>query len=203
MREKREDIILTKDEVKKVLNQKQLAALIECQYFGWRLKFIRRPLFQEAVPVLYNAKYALIGVLEQDGQINLDAELILRTSEPNATQPKLPPQKQKAPEAALLKDKRTGMAPIPDNLAELLNQKQIRVLRQIATFGWQLQFVRRSSLQDPIPVILSPKGDKYAILERDGRINVKHDLKIRREAQQVEHPEETTSVPATVITIGE
>ena len=202
MSERRENKQLTKDEVKKVLNKKQLATLIECQYFDWVLKFIRRPLFQEPVLVIYNTKYTLIGVLDQDGRINLDTEIMLRTSKTQDTQLKQSPQVQKVPEAASFKEKRTGMAPVPDNLAELLNQKQMRVLRQIEKFGWQLQFVRRPLFQDPIPFILSPKGDKFAILERDGRINVKHNLKIRREAR-VEHAEETTSVPAPAIKTAE
>lgn len=197
-RDKRENKKLTPDEVKKILNRKQQAALLECQYFGWRLKFIRRPLFQEPIPVLYNAKFDQIGVLEPDGHINLDMELGVRSHKPKFDQTKQPQQVQKASEAASWNDKRNEMVPIPDNLGELLNQNQMRTLRQIEKFGWQLHFVRRPSFQEPIPVIRSLRGDKFASLERDGRINMTPDLTVRKEAP-VEQAESAPSAPVSKI----
>jgi hypothetical protein len=195
-RDRREDKNLTQDEVKKILSRKQLAALLECQYFGWRVKFIRRPLFQKPVPVLYNAKFDLIGVLELDGHINLDIELEVRSHKPDQT--KQPPQVQKAVDAVSWKEKRKEMVPVPDNLGELLNQNQMRTLRQIKKFGWQLHFVRRPSFQEPIAVIINPEGDKFATLETDGRIKVTTDLTVRKEAP-VEQAESAPFVPATKI----
>ena len=199
-KDRRKDKKITLDEVKGILNPKQLHALLECQFFGWRLKFIRLPLFHEPVAVLYNAKFDTLGVLESDGHINLDMELEVRPQEPKSGQSKQPPLVQKATETAPWEEKRKGMAPISDNLAELLSEDQMNALRKIETFGWQLRFVRRPLFQDPIPVILSPKGDKFAIVERDGRVTVTHDLAARSEIS-VEQAESMASVTAQKIKI--
>jgi len=197
-KDRRKDKKITLDEVKGILNPKQLHALLECQFFGWRLKFIRLPLFQQPVAVLYNAKFDILGVLESDGHINLDTELEVRPQKPKSGQSKQPPLVQEAPETAPREEKRKGLAPISDNLAELLSEKQMSALRKIETFGWQLRFVRRPLFQDPIPVILSPKGDKFAIVERDGRITMKHDLAARSEIS-VEQAESMASGTAQKI----
>lgn len=72
----------------------------------------------------------------------------------------------------------------------------MEALHKIESFGWQLHFVRRPSFKEPIPVILSPKGDKYAILERDDRIKITHDLNVREEAQD-EQDEAALFTPAS------
>lgn len=191
-RDRRENKKLTRNEVQKILNHKQLTALLECQYFGWRLKFIRSPLFSEPVPVLYNAKIDQIGILEPDGHINMDLELDVRSDIFESEQVNQPAQAQKETEAASWEEKRKDMVPVPDNLDELLNPHQLRALRQIEVFGWQLHFVRRPLFQEPVPVILSPEGDKYATLELDGRINMTPDSAMRKEAPV----EQTESVPS-------
>ena len=180
--ERRKKRKLTEDEVKAALSSKQLAALLECQYFGWKLKYIRRPLFQDPVPVLYNAKNDQIGILDPDGHVNTDIELDVRSGEAGTVEVKPQQQAKTAPESRTWEEKRKDILPIPDNLGELLNQQQMQALRHIESFGWQLQFVRRPMFQEPVPVILGPAGDKFAILERDGRINVTHDLNVRKEA---------------------
>ena len=167
---------LTTDEVYSTLNSKQLAALKECQYFGWRLKFIRRPLFQEPIPVIYNPGIDKIGILDADGSIRIDVDIKVRVTNPDAAHAKQHLQEPVSPEAASRKEKRNNSAPIPDNLAELLSPQQMRTLRHIAKFGWQLQFVRRPLFGEPVPMILSPRGDKFATLMRDGRINMNPDL---------------------------
>jgi hypothetical protein len=173
-RDRREDRKLTRDAVQKILNRKQFAALLECQHFGWRLKFIRTPLFKDPVPVLYNARIGLIGTLDPDGHVNMDPEIEVRSGK-SATS-----QSQKAA-AASWQEKRLDMVAVPDNLDELLNRHQMRSLHQIEKFGWQLHFVRRPSCQASIPVILSPEGDKFATLEQDGRVNMTPDLDLRKE----------------------
>lgn len=180
--DRRKNRKLTEDEVKETLSSKQLAALLECQYFGWKLKYIRRPLFQDPVPVLYNAKNDQIGILDPDGRVNTDIELEVRSGETGTVEVKPQQHAEKTPESRSWEEKRQDILPIPDNLGELLNEHQMQALRHIESFGWQLHFVRRPSSQEPIAVILGPKGDKFAILERDGRINVTHDLNVRKEA---------------------
>jgi len=197
-RDRRENKKLNQGDLKKILNPKQLAALSECQCFGWKLKFIRYPLFQEPVPVFYNAKIGQIGVLDPDGHINMDMELEVRSSTPESSQIKQLPEVPKSAEATSRKERRKHTASVPDNPDELLNQHQMRALRQIETFGWRLHFVRRSLFQEPLAVLISPEGDRLATLEHDGRVNMTPDLDLRKEGP-VAKTVSASSVPAPKI----
>ena len=178
------------DDLEKVLNRKQMAILGQIQHLGWELKFVRMPMFLEAVPVVYNAKFGQIGILDPDGNISLEEEIEVRSSKP---------EQEKQPQvAASWKEKRKGIAPIPDNIGELLNQQQMRALRQIESFGWQLYYVRRPLFQAPVPRIISPEGDKVATIELDGRINLVPDSDARKDVP----PEQTRSAPSAAAAVG-
>jgi hypothetical protein len=191
-RDRRKNTQPTQDDAGKILNSKQLAALVKCQYFGWKLKFIRSPLFQDPIPVLYNARIDQIGILDPDGYINIDVKLEVRSSKSESDQIKQPPKVPKSPEGASRKERRKHKVFIAENLEELLNQHQMRALRQIESFGWQLHFVRRSLFQNPVAVIISPEGDRFATLEHDGRIDMTPDTDLRKEAPV----EKTVSAPS-------
>jgi hypothetical protein len=175
------------DDVKKLLNSKQLAAFRQSHYFGWTLGFVRRPLFQEPVFVVYNSRYDLIGILDSDGHINMEVELDVRSAEPQ--------QEQLSQETASWTEKRKGTTLIRGNLDLLLNQKQTSTLEKIEKFGWQLNFVRQPLLQQPVAVIISPKGDKLATLELDGRIKLLTRSDVRNElpSEQTESAEPVTA----------
>jgi hypothetical protein len=64
--------------VKDYLNQEQLEVLNKIESFGWNIKFIRRPVFQEPVVVITNKEGNSIGVLETDGRINLELDINIR-----------------------------------------------------------------------------------------------------------------------------
>ena len=66
------------DHFEELLNDMQLRALHQMENFGWELRFIRRPLFQEPVAVVYNAEGSKIGVLESDGRVNMDPDIEVR-----------------------------------------------------------------------------------------------------------------------------
>ena len=68
------------DNLDGTLNEAQLIALPNLERFGWELRFVRRPLFQEAVPIVCNAEGTTIGVLEEDGRLNLQSEVQVRDS---------------------------------------------------------------------------------------------------------------------------
>lgn len=175
------------DNLRQILNSKQRAALEMIQSLGWRLKFVRRPMFMEAQPVVYNAKFDQIGILDADGNIDLELELSIRTSEPEQQPQPLNPRPAE--------EKRKGMVPVPGNLDALLNQNQLRALRQIETFGWQLHFVRRPLFQEPVAGIISPEGDKVATLEKDGRINLLPDSAIRSDDKAAQAQQTKTATP--------
>lgn len=61
-----------------LLNAVQMATLEQIQSFGYRLKFIRRPLFQPPTIVVENSDQQKFAVLEEDGSVNLAHNLTIR-----------------------------------------------------------------------------------------------------------------------------
>lgn len=76
-------------------------------------------------------------------------------------------------------DQRERIAPIPANLATLLNDLQLLGIRRMEGFGWDLRFVRRQALPAPIPVIADPSGHQLAVVDQDGRLETNHGLSFR------------------------
>jgi hypothetical protein len=66
------------DNLDDYLNEGQLRTLRKVEDFGWRLAFVRRPLFQDIVPVVVSDDGTKHGVLEEDGNINMQHELMIR-----------------------------------------------------------------------------------------------------------------------------
>lgn len=60
------------------LNASQVDTLNEVARFGWELKYVRRPLFMEPVPILYNRNMDRYAVMEIDGCLNRSIEVALR-----------------------------------------------------------------------------------------------------------------------------
>jgi len=56
--------------LKRDLNQDQILALCELEKFGWELKFIRRPMFQQPVPVVFDSDRKHFAVLNADGTLD-------------------------------------------------------------------------------------------------------------------------------------
>ncbi|MCU7930027.1 MAG: hypothetical protein KZQ90_04440 [Candidatus Thiodiazotropha sp. (ex Codakia rugifera)] len=61
-----------------VLNHLQILALQKAEGFGWKLEFVRRPLFQEVVPVISSPSGHKIGILEENGEINMHPDTVIR-----------------------------------------------------------------------------------------------------------------------------
>ncbi len=79
----------------------------------------------------------------------------------------------------MAKDKRNGMAPIPDNLGSILTELQMLALHRIENFGWKLLFVRRQMFQDVMPVVRNVDGTKVAVLELNGNLNLNSGIILR------------------------
>lgn len=52
------------------LNEHQRLTLAELERFGWELKFIRRPIFQPSIAVVFDSDRRTFAVLEPDGTLN-------------------------------------------------------------------------------------------------------------------------------------
>ncbi len=60
------------------LNSSQILTLHEVEGFGWELKYVRRPLFMEPVPILYHPDMEAYAVMDIDGCINRNVDVALR-----------------------------------------------------------------------------------------------------------------------------
>ena len=69
-RERRKSEPRTPREMRADLNQAQLETLNELERFGWQLKFVRRPLFEPSIPVVFDGDRKSYAVLEPDGTLN-------------------------------------------------------------------------------------------------------------------------------------
>ena len=64
--------------LKEILNEAQLLSLNKLEGFGWSLEFIRRPLFQEIVPVLFHPDTRTVATLTDDGTLNTRPDIQVR-----------------------------------------------------------------------------------------------------------------------------
>ena len=65
-------------DVTRYLNDDQLAQLHTIEGFGWKLKYIRRPTIEEVVIIVSNQEGSSIGILEDDGRLNLEPNIETR-----------------------------------------------------------------------------------------------------------------------------
>ncbi len=56
--------------MRRELNEAQIHTLASLEPFGWELKFVRKPLFQASVPVVFDGDRKKFAVLEPDGSLN-------------------------------------------------------------------------------------------------------------------------------------
>ncbi len=60
------------------LNNEQKMTLQHLEGFGWELKFVRRPLFQTPIPVVFDGERRRYAVLEEDGSLNENPDFDIR-----------------------------------------------------------------------------------------------------------------------------
>lgn len=78
-KDKRKGVEPVPEDVEAHLNEPQLCRLRSIEGFGWRIKYIRRPLFQTPVIIVVNSEGDEIGTLEEDGGLNLKPDIEIRT----------------------------------------------------------------------------------------------------------------------------
>jgi hypothetical protein len=67
-----------KSRLRAVLNDEQRQTLSELERFGWELKFVRRPMFQPLIPVIFDGDRKTYAVLELDGTLNEKPDFDIR-----------------------------------------------------------------------------------------------------------------------------
>lgn len=76
--ERRKGVMPIPLNLREYLNEDQRRTLRQVEGFGWQLAFIRRPLFQEPLVVIKNSEGSGFSVLEPDGSINAEADVVIR-----------------------------------------------------------------------------------------------------------------------------
>ena len=67
------------DHFKKLLSEEQLDSLRQLERFGWEICFMRMPLFQPLIVVLLNETTHQYGILTEDGQLDTESVLSVRS----------------------------------------------------------------------------------------------------------------------------
>jgi hypothetical protein len=78
MDDKRDNQPPIPDNIKQYLNDAQLVTIGQMESFGWELFFIRRPLFQETLTIMYFPSSGETAVIEQDGTFNKAHDVYVR-----------------------------------------------------------------------------------------------------------------------------
>ena len=65
------------------------------------------------------------------------------------------------------------------NLDEALNELQLLTMSKMEGFGWMLAFIRKPLFQDIVPVLFHPDSNKFGILDGEGTLTIRPDIKFR------------------------
>ena len=76
--DKRKGLVAIPKQLAEWLNFDQKAMLSTIESYGWELKFIRRTAQDEPQVIVVNPQGDKVGVLERDGQLNLESGVTLR-----------------------------------------------------------------------------------------------------------------------------
>ncbi len=79
MHDKRgKDAERSRREMRSDLNAAQLETLGNLERFGFVLKFVRRPMFQPSIPVVFDPERKTYAILELDGTVNDHPPFVIR-----------------------------------------------------------------------------------------------------------------------------
>ncbi|MFL6592014.1 MAG: hypothetical protein ACJ8GK_04805 [Luteimonas sp.] len=70
VKDRRASVEETAARLRALLNDDQRMTLVELEQFGWTLKFVRRPMFEPSIPIVFDADRKRYAVLEADGTLN-------------------------------------------------------------------------------------------------------------------------------------
>jgi hypothetical protein len=77
-RERRHQQESSSRKLEHLLNADQLATLHSLESFGWELKFVRLPLFQDPVPVVFDGSRERFAILKPDGTLDEEPGIDIR-----------------------------------------------------------------------------------------------------------------------------
>lgn len=90
-----------------------------------------------------------------------------------------PGQQDSEHNGLFIHDKRGGTPAIPEYFRALLSAKQLLALDHIGKYGWELYFIRRIGRNEVLVAVRNSTRKALAVLEKDGRVNLDHNLRLR------------------------
>ena len=69
-KERRQSELRCASALTRQLNDAQKLTLVDVERFGWELKFIRRPMFLQPLPVVFDPERKHFAVLKEDGTLD-------------------------------------------------------------------------------------------------------------------------------------
>lgn len=66
------------EDLSKLLSKEQQTSLASLEFFGWRVWFVRRPLFATPHVMLQHEESGLYALLAEDGSLDMEPDLPLR-----------------------------------------------------------------------------------------------------------------------------
>jgi hypothetical protein len=76
--ERRKGMAPVPEKLNEVLNDAQLSSLQKLEGFGWNLQFVRRPLFQQVIPVMHHPDNGTLCVMRDDGTLDIQPDIQFR-----------------------------------------------------------------------------------------------------------------------------
>jgi hypothetical protein len=77
-KERRAGQVAIPDDIKAILTDLQHQTLARLEGFGWSIAFVRRPLFQDDIVVLFDPTGRRHAVLNEDGSLDTSTDIEIR-----------------------------------------------------------------------------------------------------------------------------
>lgn len=78
-----------------------------------------------------------------------------------------------------IRERRKRAVQDPASLRAGMTPAQLDALSTLEQFRWTLRYVRRPMFRAPIPMVFSPDGSRFVVIEDEGSINENPGFKIR------------------------
>jgi hypothetical protein len=78
-------------------------------------------------------------------------------------------------------ERRKGTKAVPDDLHQLLSEKQSAKFRNLELHGWKCKFIRRPLFQRPVYIVTNLEETRVAVIEEDGSLNLHPDNLLRKD----------------------
>ena len=76
-------------------------------------------------------------------------------------------------------ERRNGSKAVPDDVHQLINEKQSTKYHNLQLSGWKCKFIRRPMFQRPVCIMTNSEETQLAVIEEDGTFNMQSEILLR------------------------